>query len=117
MLIAGALAWSHFIKLAGSLSLIVSLPMLLVAFARYSRDHSFQVLRANTRFVLIMAVGSIAGTLLGGLLLGLTPPPSSSPHSAPSSGSQRSMCGATVDRQSTVMPMIFQPPSVWSSVS
>lgn len=76
MLIAGALAWSHFgadIKLAGSLSLVVSLPTMLVAFARYSRDHSFQVLRANTRFVLIMAVGSIAETLLGGLLLGLTP--------------------------------------------
>ena len=33
------------IKLAGSLSLAVSLPTMLVAFARYSRDGSFVVLR------------------------------------------------------------------------
>jgi uncharacterized membrane protein YfcA len=33
------------IKLAGSLSLAVSLPTMLVAFARYSRDASFTVLR------------------------------------------------------------------------
>jgi uncharacterized protein len=35
------------IKLAGSLSLAVSLPTMLVGFARYSRDQSFQVLRQN----------------------------------------------------------------------
>lgn len=61
------------IKLAGSLSLVVSLPTMLVAFARYSRDQSFQVVRGNTRFMLIMAAGSIAGTVVGGLLLGLVP--------------------------------------------
>lgn len=61
------------IKIAGSLSLAVSLPTMLVAFARYSRDQSFQVLRANTNFVLAMSAGSIAGTLLGGLLLGVVP--------------------------------------------
>ncbi|MFF5992191.1 sulfite exporter TauE/SafE family protein [Prauserella flavalba] len=61
------------IKLAGSLSLLVSLPTMLVAFARYSRDQSFQILRNNSRFVLTMAAGSIAGTLIGGLLLGLVP--------------------------------------------
>ncbi|QXN95400.1 sulfite exporter TauE/SafE family protein [Nocardia iowensis] len=61
------------IKLAGSLSLLVSLPTMLVAFARYSRDQSFQVVRGNTRFVLTMAAGSIAGTVLGGLLLGMFP--------------------------------------------
>lgn len=32
------------IKIAGSLSLLVSLPTMLVAFARYSRDNSFAVL-------------------------------------------------------------------------
>ena len=58
------------IKIAGSLSLIVSLPTMLVAFARYSRDQSFVVLRHNTSFVLVMAAGSITGTLIGGLLLG-----------------------------------------------
>ncbi|MGW0250628.1 sulfite exporter TauE/SafE family protein [Nocardia goodfellowii] len=61
------------IKIAGSLSLVVSLPTMLVAFARYSRDQSFQVVRANARFVLIMAAGSIAGSMLGGLLLGVVP--------------------------------------------
>ncbi|MFE7720801.1 sulfite exporter TauE/SafE family protein [Nocardia rhizosphaerihabitans] len=61
------------IKVAGSLSLMVSLPTMLVAFARYSRDDSFQILRTNTRFVFVMAAGSIAGTVVGGLLLGVVP--------------------------------------------
>jgi uncharacterized membrane protein YfcA len=61
------------IKLAGSLSLAVSLPTMLVAFARYSRDAGFTVLRANNRFVTMMATGSVTGTLLGGLLLGVVP--------------------------------------------
>ncbi|WP_330296905.1 sulfite exporter TauE/SafE family protein [Streptomyces sp. NBC_00503] len=61
------------IKLAGSLSLLVSLPTMLVAFARYSRDGSFAVLGANVRFAALMAGGSIAGALLGGLLLGVIP--------------------------------------------
>ncbi|WP_231509452.1 sulfite exporter TauE/SafE family protein [Nocardia sp. NRRL WC-3656] len=59
------------IKIAGSLSLLVSLPTMLVAFARYSRDQSFRVLGENTGFVVAMAVGSITGTVVGGLLLGV----------------------------------------------
>jgi uncharacterized protein len=59
------------IKTAGSLSLAVSLPTMLVAFARYSRDRSFVVLRSNARFVVAMAFGSVTGTVLGGLLLGV----------------------------------------------
>ncbi|AXQ96333.1 sulfite exporter TauE/SafE family protein (plasmid) [Cereibacter sphaeroides] len=61
------------IKLAGSLSLAVSLPTMLVGFARYSRDQSFAVLGRNLRFVLVMAAGSVLGTFLGGLLLGIVP--------------------------------------------
>jgi uncharacterized protein len=61
------------IKIAGSLALAISLPTMLVAFARYSRDRSFEVLRANRSFVLAMAAGSIIGTILGGLLLGAVP--------------------------------------------
>jgi uncharacterized membrane protein YfcA len=61
------------IKTAGSLSLLVSLPTMLVAFARYSRDGSFAVLRNNRRFVSVMAAGSIVGVVLGGLLLGIVP--------------------------------------------
>ena len=61
------------IKIAGSLALAISLPTMLVAFARYSRDRSFEVLRANKGFVLAMAAGSIIGTILGGLALGAVP--------------------------------------------
>jgi uncharacterized membrane protein YfcA len=61
------------IKLAGSLSLAVSLPTMLVGFARYSRDRSFAVLGENRRFVLVMAAGSILGSFIGGRLLGLVP--------------------------------------------
>ncbi|MFK4524679.1 putative membrane protein YfcA [Bradyrhizobium japonicum] len=61
------------VKLAGSLSLAVSLPTMLVGFARYSRDQSFSVLRANWQFMLAMAIGSIVGTFIGGLLLGVVP--------------------------------------------
>ena len=61
------------IKIAGSLALAISLPTMLVAFARYSRDRSFEVLRATKGFVLAMAAGSIIGTILGGLLLGAVP--------------------------------------------
>ncbi|GGR82519.1 UPF0721 transmembrane protein [Streptomyces nojiriensis] len=59
------------IKTAGSMSLLVSLPTMLVAFARYSRDGSFAVLGANRRFTLVMIAGSITGAVLGGLLLGV----------------------------------------------
>jgi hypothetical protein len=60
------------IKLAGSLSLVVSLPTMLVGFARYSRDRSFVVLGRNRSFLLLMAAGSIVGTLIGAFLLGFT---------------------------------------------
>ncbi len=60
-------------KLAGSLSLVVSLPTMLVGFARYSRDRSFSVLRENAGFVVTMAAGSITGAYIGGLLLGIVP--------------------------------------------
>ncbi len=54
------------IRIAGSLSLMVSLPTMIVAFARYGRDDSFMVLRENRRFVVLMAAGSIGGTVVGG---------------------------------------------------
>lgn len=58
------------IKLAGSLSLAISLPTMLVGFARYGQDSSFAVLGDNRVFVLVMAAGSIVGTFVGALLLG-----------------------------------------------
>lgn len=66
-----ALLYAVDIKVAGSLSLAISLPTMLVAFARYSKDESFKVLRANRRFLVTMAAGSIAGSIIGGLALGV----------------------------------------------
>lgn len=61
------------IKLAGSLSLAVSLPTMLVGFTRYSRDSAFAVVARNKGFVAIMALGSIVGAFIGGRLLGIVP--------------------------------------------
>ncbi|WP_460866352.1 TSUP family transporter [Nocardioides pakistanensis] len=61
------------VKLAGSLSLLVSLPTMLVAFFRYSRDQAFTVLASHKRFVAAMAAGSVTGSVAGGLLLGVVP--------------------------------------------
>lgn len=60
-------------KLAGSLSLAISLPTMITAFARYSRDRSFVVLKLNSVFAQLMAAGSVLGAFCGGLLLGIVP--------------------------------------------
>lgn len=61
------------IKLAGSLSLAVSLPTMLVGFGRYSRDGSFRVLSTRRSLVLAMGAGSVIGALIGSALLGVVP--------------------------------------------
>lgn len=61
------------IKLAGSLSLAVSLPTMLVGFTRYSRDQSFSILRTERRFVAFMVAGSLLGAFVGSQLLGIIP--------------------------------------------
>lgn len=61
------------IKLAGSLSLAISLPTMLVGFTRYSQDRSFSVLSRNRAFLVVMAAGSILGAWIGGRLLGIAP--------------------------------------------
>lgn len=61
------------IKLAGSLSVAISLPTMIVGFVRYSRDAAFEVLKRNLRFVVAMAAGSIVGTAVGAKLLGVVP--------------------------------------------
>lgn len=84
------------IKIAGSLSLAVSLPTILVAFARYSRDGSFTVLRRHARLTGVLAAGSITGTIAGGLLLGVVPDAVLVPGLAKSCWpGPRSRCGAT----------------------
>jgi uncharacterized protein len=63
------------IKLAGSLSLAVSLPTMLVGFARYRRADAFAVLGRERTLFGAMAAGSVLGALLGGLMLGWVPAP------------------------------------------
>ena len=61
------------IKIAGSLSLMVSLPTMIVGFARYSRSDAFDVLRREQPLFRWMVAGSILGAGVGGLMLGLMP--------------------------------------------
>lgn len=61
------------VRLAGSLSLAISLPTMLTGFARYARDQTFTVVRRRLGFVLAMSSGSVVGTFLGGTLLGVVP--------------------------------------------
>lgn len=61
------------VKVAGSLSLAVSLPTMLMGFARYAQDRSFDVLIENRGFVIAMATGSVIGAYIGGQLLGVVP--------------------------------------------
>jgi uncharacterized protein len=57
------------VKLAGSLSLVVSLPTMIAGFARYSQDKSFKVIREEAKFFISMATGSVLGAYMGGKLL------------------------------------------------
>ncbi len=61
------------LKLAGSLSLAVSLPTMIVAFTRYSKDQSFSVIKAEMSFVITMVAGSLTGAYIGSRLLGIIP--------------------------------------------
>jgi uncharacterized membrane protein YfcA len=61
------------ITVAGSLSLAVSLPTMLVSIARYRLDPAFVVLRDQAPFVAAMTAGSVTGAVAGGLLLGVAP--------------------------------------------
>jgi len=61
------------VKLAGSLSLCISLPTMLVAFARYRQTAAFDVCRRERHLLGWMILGSIAGAGIGSQLLGLIP--------------------------------------------
>ena len=67
------LLWGVDIRLAGSLSLAVSLPTMIVGFMRYREAAAFDVLGRERPLFLFMAAGSVLGALLGGLLLGVVP--------------------------------------------
>lgn len=61
------------IKLAGTASLLVSLPTVAVGIARYWRQGAFADRGALRETVLPMAAGSVIGAIIGGLLLGVIP--------------------------------------------
>jgi uncharacterized membrane protein YfcA len=67
------LLWGVDVKLAGSLSLLISLPTMLVGFLRYRESAAFAVLRRQRVLLLSMAAGSLLGAVVGGLLVGLVP--------------------------------------------
>lgn len=62
------------VKTAGSLSLVIALPTILVGFARIGADESLAVLKAQKVFLLALAGGSMLGSAIGGLMLGVVPP-------------------------------------------
>jgi uncharacterized membrane protein YfcA len=61
------------IKLAGSLSLCISLPTMVVAFYRYTKSGAIELFKREKKFLLFMAFGSILGTAIGGRLIGIIP--------------------------------------------
>lgn len=61
------------VKLAGSVALAVSLPTLIVGFARFGRDNTIGVVRENLSLIGVMTATSMLGAFFGGQLLGIVP--------------------------------------------
>jgi uncharacterized membrane protein YfcA len=59
------------IKLAGTLSLMVSLPTIIVGLYRYRNKEPFRIVMPNLKFIAFMALGSIGGSYIGKSLLGI----------------------------------------------
>jgi uncharacterized membrane protein YfcA len=59
------------IKLAGSLSLAISLPTMLVGFVRYSKGAAFSVLKEEGALLAAVIFGSVLGAAAGAMLLGV----------------------------------------------
>lgn len=59
------------IKLAGTLSLMVSLPTIIVGLYRYRNKEPFRIVMPNIKFIVFMALGSIGGSYIGKSLLGI----------------------------------------------
>lgn len=56
-------------KLAGSISLCISLPTMLMAFSRYSKSNQFKEIMKEKKFISYMIFGSLIGVIIGAILL------------------------------------------------
>jgi len=61
------------VKTAGSASLIISLPTVIVGLARYARRGLLFSRAEGLKIVLPMGVGSVVGSMIGGVLAGIVP--------------------------------------------
>lgn len=61
------------IKTAGTASLLISLPTVIVGVARYASRGALADRQAMTHTVMPIGVGSIIGAVMGGLLVGIIP--------------------------------------------
>lgn len=61
------------IKLAGTASLLISLPTVVMGLVRYARHGAFADRRPLRRTVLPMGLGSVVGAAIGGALVGVVP--------------------------------------------
>lgn len=57
------------IKLAGSLSLAISIPTILMGLFKYQRQHKLREIKSESSFILSMGMGSILGAFIGSYLL------------------------------------------------
>jgi uncharacterized protein len=57
------------IKLAGSLSLAISIPTIIVGLARYNKKNQMSKLKMEISFIGVMCAGSILGAFAGSYLL------------------------------------------------
>lgn len=57
------------IKLAGSLSLCVSFPTVLIGIMKYRKNDQFVIAMDNVSFIICMAIGSVFGAFIGSRIL------------------------------------------------
>lgn len=67
-------AYGADIKIAGSASLLISLPTVLVGVSRYAWRGAYKDSAVWKETIFPMSVGSVIGAILGGLLVGFVPP-------------------------------------------